>query len=267
MSCLGKVFTQILNKRLTSYAEEHGLIGAEQAGFRLTYSTIDHIFTLRSLLDIYLSKGQKIYACFIDYAKAFDSVWRAALWKKLLDQGINGKVIRVMRNMYINAKSCIKGAEGMTNFFSCEAGVRQGENLSPFLFAIFLNDLESFLRSSGFKGLQHLHLFSTTKFVTELGYILKMFILLYADDTILLADSPEELQVGLNKMNEYCEKWKLSMNKDKTKIMIFSLGKSKKAQPVFKIGDDILDIVDEYCYLGVIFKYNGSLSRAVEQNA
>ena len=231
------------------------------------FSTIDHIFTLKCLLDIYLSKGQKIYACFIDYAKAFDSVWRVGLWKKLLDQGIDGKVIRIIMNMYEEAKSCVKSSDGLTNFFKCETGVRQGENLSPFLFAIFLNDLERFLEDSGFRGLQHLHMFSNSRYVRELGYMLKMFILLYADDTILLADSPEELQKGLDSMNDYCSKWKLNMNKDKTKVMIFSRGKSKKEPPVFKIGNNTLEIVDKYCYLGVLFNYNGSLSSAVEQNA
>lgn len=267
LSCLGKVFTQVINNRLNEFAETIDMIGVEQAGFRKGYSTIDHIFTLKSLLNIYLSKGQKIYACFIDYAKAFDSVWRSALWKKLLDRGIDGKVIRVIMNMYKNAKSSIKGADGLTNFFKCEAGVRQGENLSPFLFAIFLNDLERFLKEGGFKGMEHLHMFSKSKYVQELGVLLKLFVLLYADDTILLADSSEELQKGLNKMNEYCERWKLNINRDKTKIVIFSLGKSKKEQPVFKLGEDKLEIVDEYCYLGVIFRYNGSLANSIDRNA
>ena len=77
-----------------------------------------------------------------DYKKAFDFVDRTSLWSKMLGMGINGKIINVIRNLYSQAKSCVKSGGYLSEFFNCNVGVRQGENLSPLLFAIFLNDFE-----------------------------------------------------------------------------------------------------------------------------
>ena len=72
LSCLGKLFTSLINNRLNIYLEETNLLGIEQAGFRDGFSTLDHIFTLHCLIDLYLHKKKIIYCCFIYYRKAFD---------------------------------------------------------------------------------------------------------------------------------------------------------------------------------------------------
>ena len=113
----------------------------EQAGFRKNYSTTDHIFNLKCLIDLYLFRGKKLYCAFIDYKKAFDSVNRIYLWQKLLSLNVDGKMFKIIHNMYEQAKSCVKAGNCKSQFFSCNVGVRQGENLSPILFSIFLNDL------------------------------------------------------------------------------------------------------------------------------
>ena len=84
LSCFGKLFTAVLNKRLNDHLESTGLLIEEQAGFRKHYSTADHIFSLKMLIDFYLNKKKRLYCAFIDYRKAFDSVNRVALWRKLL---------------------------------------------------------------------------------------------------------------------------------------------------------------------------------------
>ena len=144
VSNLGKVFTGILNTRLNKLSDEVDLITASQAGFRKGYSTTDNIFILHALISLYLSMGKKLYCSFIDFKKAFDTVWRVGLWRKLQNNNIKGKIFTVIHNMYQGIKSCISYNEGLTDFFACEVGVRQGENLSPFLFALYLNDLESY---------------------------------------------------------------------------------------------------------------------------
>ena len=86
-------------------------------------------------------------------------------------------------------------------------GVRQGECLSPFLFAMYLNDLVEEFRLKGSDGI-------------DIG-MLKIFLLLYADDIILFAQSSEELQNSLDTLFEYCQHYKLSVNTSKTKVMVF----------------------------------------------
>ena len=122
------------------------MIGEEQAGFRESYSTVDHIFVLHSIVDFYLSQRKRIYCAFIDYRKAFDSVDRTLLWYKLIKSNIKGKLFRVIHNMYSNLKSCVVNNSQRSEFFSCNIGVRQGENLSPLLFALYLNGFELFIR-------------------------------------------------------------------------------------------------------------------------
>ena len=93
--------------------------------------------------------------------------------------------------------------------------MRQGENLSPFLFSIYLNDLEEHLRFDRINGIRLvLH-------TDEVFLFLKIFILLYADDTALLAESREDLQTALNSFEQYYQTWKLTVNIQKTKIVIF----------------------------------------------
>ena len=82
LSCLGKLFTSILNSRLNDYLEESMILSENQAGFRQQYSTSDHIFSLYALIELLKSQKQKLFCCFVDFSSAFDSVWRIGLWKK-----------------------------------------------------------------------------------------------------------------------------------------------------------------------------------------
>ena len=264
LSCIGKLFTAIVNVRLTSYVDAIGVIGEEQAGFRYSYSTIDHIFTLHTIIEFYLKKKKKLFCAFIDYKKAFDFVDRASLWMKLISTGINGNILRVIHNLYAGAKSCVTLNGSVSSYFNCNVGVRQGENLSPLLFAIFLNDFEYCL-SKKYDGLSHL-----SNDVNELlsdddvELFIKLYTLLYADDTIVLAESSEELQKALNAVFDYCKDWKLTVNTSKTKIVIFSNRKVLN-YPAFLFGHDLIEVVDSYVYLGAVFNYNGSFKKAIEK--
>ena len=98
----------------------------------------------------------------------------------------------------------------------------------------------------------------------ELRVYMRLYVLLYADDTIILAESAKDLQLSLDRLKEYCDKWSLKVNVSKTKIVIFSRGKVRK-YPTFKLGSSIIDVVDDYVYLGVTFNYNGSFRKAMDK--
>ena len=234
ISCLGKLFTALINERLTKFADLNEIIGEEQAGFRAGYSTQDHIFTLHAIIETYLkqidsqNEKKKLYCAFIDYQKAFDLVDRSCLWSKLLARNIEGKIMRLIFNLYQNTKACVKHNNKLSQSFNCNIGVRQGDNLSPLLFAIFLNDFESFL-STKYQGLNSLNnLYHNVSTNDEILTLLKLYVLLYADDTIIMAEGPNELQLALDALSEYCQRWKLKINISKTKIIRFSKGKPKK---------------------------------------
>ena len=124
LSCLGKLFTSILNNRLTVFLEQNNLLGEEQAGFREHYSTLDHIYTIimSSLINQTLSKKKRVYCAFIDYRKAFDSVDGISLWSKLLNSGISGKIFTVITNIYGDTKSCVRHNNQLSQLFSYVTG-------------------------------------------------------------------------------------------------------------------------------------------------
>ena len=79
LSCLGNLLTAVLNNRLKRFLDIFDELNENQAGFRNGYSTTDHIFTLNALIELFRSQKKKLYCAFIDFSKAFDSVWRIGL--------------------------------------------------------------------------------------------------------------------------------------------------------------------------------------------
>ena len=79
LSCLSKLFTSILNNRLTQFLDLFDGLNENQAGFGKGYSTIDHIFSLNTLIELFKAQKKKLYCAFTDFSQAFDSVWRSGL--------------------------------------------------------------------------------------------------------------------------------------------------------------------------------------------
>ena len=259
LSCMGKLFTAIINSRLQIFSTEFNIIQQNQSGFRKNYSTMDNVFVLQALFDILASKKKKMYCAFIDFQRAFDTVWRAGLWKKLIDSNIKGKCFNVIYSMYQGIKSCVSVNGELSTFFQCSTGVRQGENISPFLFSIYLNDLEDHLRFDHINGIKLvLH-------TDEVFLFLKIFVLLYADNTALLAESREDLQTALDSFEQYCRMWKLTVNIEKTKIIVFGRGKMK-SDLAFHLNNQNIEIVKHFKYLGVIFSRGGSFQASIKHN-
>ena len=104
--------------------------------------TTDHIFSLHGLISHYLNNNRKLFCAFIDFSKAFDYIVRDKLWNKLIKLGIRGNILNIVMSMYQNVKSKVKFDGEKSDTFACYTGVCQGECLSPFLFSMFINDLE-----------------------------------------------------------------------------------------------------------------------------
>jgi hypothetical protein len=130
-----------MNERLNKYLDENNIMSNCQIGFRKNYRTADHLLVLKTLIDYYKSKRKPIFACFIDFKKAYDSVWREGLFFKLILNGCSKRFIRLMLSMYFSYDCSVKLEEGYTTFFRSHVGVKQGCNLSPTLFNLFINDL------------------------------------------------------------------------------------------------------------------------------
>ena len=134
--------------------------------------------------------------------KAYDTVWRDGLWKRLWEEGVRGKMWRVVKGMYETVQSQVLVGEEGTEWFEVETGVRQGCVMSPILFSFFINGLAREIKEKG-KGIK----------VGER----KVCLLMYADDIVLLAETAEDLQNMLDVVTEYARKWRFKLNTKKGK--------------------------------------------------
>ncbi|WP_419626769.1 RNA-directed DNA polymerase, partial [Thiolapillus sp.] len=131
-----KVLLKIILNRLKPQAEK--TIAEEQAGFRAGSCTTEQIFNLRILCGKYLQRQQDLYHVFIDFKKAFDRVWHAALWATMMKYSISTNLIQVIKSLCNKATSAVLFSSSIGDWFRTTIGVRQGCLLSPTLFNIFL---------------------------------------------------------------------------------------------------------------------------------
>ena len=243
LSHFGKIFTRVLSNRLNTWAETYNVYVEAQAGFRKDMSTIDNIFVLNAIVSHMLNANKKLYVALVDFSKAYDLVVRDVLWSKLIKYGVRGKILNIIKCMYNAFKTAVRVNGEVTESYMNTCGVAQGECLSSFLFSIYFNDLEETLELGGFEGI-------------EID-MLKLFVLLYADDIILFAESGDKLQNGLNLLQDYCTKSKLTVNITKSKIMIFKRGRASSNER-FMYKNEALEIVSTYKYLGIVISSGGS---------
>ena len=181
MSCLGKLFLTVINNRLTEFCMARGLVSPSELGFVQGNRTSDPHIILNNLIRKYCHKRNKrIYGCFVDFSKAFDCVPRDILIKKLKDRGINGKVLEIIKTLYLEDTASIKIGNQFSKPFKTNRGVRQGCVLSPLLFILFLSDLQELLDRS--------------KDNVKLDEDLEVSCLMWADDILILSETKEGLQ-------------------------------------------------------------------------
>ena len=253
---IGKLYATILDQRLSTWAEDVGVRAQGQAGFRRAFRTTDNMFLLRSLVDQARGKGEKLYACFVDFKKAFDTVPRAQLWEHLHQLGIRGTFLSALISMYRNVQACVQTpTEGLTPSFTCSLGVKQGCPLSPTLFGLYVDKLESVLMCNIHKT-HAPHLNGT-----------RIPCLLYADDIVLLSRAPIGLQSSLDTLQTFCGSQGLTVNMKKTQVLVFNdrsdLASYVTNELFYYMGTQ-LDKVEQYTYLGVVFHRKADFKAAID---
>ena len=154
--------------------------------------------------------------------------------------------------MYEQIKSCVFVDGNTSCFFGSFRGVRQGENLSPLLFSLFINDIEQFLLDNDCSSLK----IDITLPSVDIERYIRLLVLLYADDTILLANTRTELQRTLDALQKYCQKWRLEVNPSKTKVVVFH--SRNNSRDVFTFNNEELEVVNSFKYLGIEFSRTGT---------
>ena len=143
----------MLHERIDKWCTDKKIMREEQIGGKKKSRPADHMFVLRTLIDTYNRTGKKLYTCFVDFQKAFDSVWRSGMIYKLLKYGLNMDYVKAIDSMYSKTSICLKMNNCLTPQFRTYCGVKQGCILSPKLFNLFINDIPSIFDSTLFSSI------------------------------------------------------------------------------------------------------------------
>ena len=140
-------------------------------------------------------------------------------------------------------------SQNLKFLLKAKTGVKQGDNLSPNIFNLYLNDIVDALNKEVCDPVK----LGSTNFNC----------LLYADDIILLSESEAGLQKCPDKLSQYCESWCLNVNYEKSKVMIFNKAGRLYGNSNYYINNIKLEVVRQYKYLGIICSVNGRFSAAI----
>ena len=180
-----------------------------------------------------------MFVCFFDVKKAFDFVPRLQMFYNLMTEyKIGGKFLKILKNIYTDNQMFIKVDGGLTKPFITTTGFKQGCVFSPLLFNLFINKLPSVYD-------EHCDPVSVGS--------KPVHCLMWADDCVVMSTTETGLQRSIDKTVEHFTKLGLTVNKKKTKCVIFNpsgWGPSRFPKLRFHIDNQLLENVDHYTYLG-----------------
>ena len=246
ISHVTKVILKVILRRNEKAIDQE--IEETQSGFSSGVGTREGILNLRLIFDKYLEVKQNVFVCYIDYEKAFDRVYQDQLMSKLKSCDIHAMDLRMIQNLYWNQTASIKLEEGESDSFAIKRGVRQGCILSPKLFNLYTEDI--FKQADKLPGVN-----IGGKNITNLRY---------ADDTALIAESAQGLQLIVDVVKSESLKRGLKMNIKKTKTMVISRDPENPKVDI-NVDGNTLEQVEIFKYLGQTITSDGRSDTAIRQ--
>ncbi len=227
-----KVLEIIMKNQIITFMTDSKVLIEEQAGFRSNFSCETSLNKVLNEWKLEIEKDKFIAAVFLDFKRAFETVDRKIMLKKLEIYGFSKEALDLLENYLSNRKQQTKFNDEISSQCSCDIGLPQGSVLSPLLFILYVNDM--------------------------LNVVPNCNVNLFADDTLLwiagdkLEESVKAMNIELQKINEWLSFNKLALNISKTKAMIITMRQFADLQNNhIKIGGDVLEYVENFKYLGV----------------
>ncbi|KAK3563548.1 hypothetical protein QTP86_030959 [Hemibagrus guttatus] len=225
MSHTMKLWERVVEARLRKVVE----ICEQQYGFMPRKSTTDAIFALRILMEKYRDGQRELHCVFVDLEKAYDRVPREELWYCMRKSGVAEKYVRVVQDMYERSRTVVRCAVGQTEEFNVEVGLHQGSALSPFLFAIVMDQLSEEVRQES------------------------PWTMMFADDIVICSESREQVEENLERWRFALERRGMKVSRSKTEYMCVN---EREGSGTVRLQGEEVKKVQEFKYLGSTVQSN-----------
>ncbi|KAK3517403.1 hypothetical protein QTP70_008931 [Hemibagrus guttatus] len=234
MSHTMKLWERVVEARLRKVVE----ICEQQYGFMPRKSTTDAIFALRILMEKYRDGQRELHCVFVDLEKAYDRVPREELWYCMRKSGVAGKYVRVVQDMYERSRTVVRCAVGQTEEFNVGVGLHQGSALSPFLFAIVMDQLSEEVRQES------------------------PWTMMFADDIVICSESREQVEENLERWRFALERRGMKVSRSKTEYMCVN---EREGSGTVRLQGEEVKKVEEFKYLGSTVQSNGECGKEVKK--
>ncbi|KAK3515161.1 hypothetical protein QTP70_008184 [Hemibagrus guttatus] len=234
MSHTMKLWERVVEARLRKVVE----ICEQQYGFMPRKSTTDAIFALRILMEKYRDGQKELHCVFVDLEKAYDRVPREELWYCMRKSGVAEKYVRVVQDMYERSRTVVRCAVGQTEEFNVEVGLHQGSALSPFLFAIVMDQLSEEVRQES------------------------PWTMMFADDIVICSESREQVEENLERWRFALERRGMKVSRSKTEYMCVN---EREGSGTVRLQGEEVKKVQEFKYLGSTVESNGECGKEVRK--
>ncbi|KAK3528499.1 hypothetical protein QTP70_000472 [Hemibagrus guttatus] len=234
MSHTMKLWKKVVEARLRKVVE----ICEQQYGFMPRKSTTDAIFALRILMEKYRDGQRELHCLFVDLEKAYDRVPIEELWYCMRKSGVAEKYVRVVQDMYERSRTVVRCAVGQTEEFKVEVGLHQGSALSPFLFAIVMDQLSEEVRQES------------------------PWTMMFADDIVICSESREQVEENLERWRFALERKGMKVSRSKTEYMCVN---EREGSGTVRLQGEEVKKVQEFKYLGSTVQSNGECGKEVKK--
>ncbi|GKF75958.1 retrovirus-related pol polyprotein LINE-1 [Tanacetum coccineum] len=197
---------------------------------------MEAIHIIRTLMEKYRERKKDLHLEFLDLEKAYNSVPRELIWKTLRDKGTPMKYIKVIQDMYKGARTCMWTPTKNSKYFPVDVGLHQGLAISPYLFALILDELS--------RGIQEII----------------PWCLIFTDNIVLVSDTPDGLNGRLEQWREMLENKELRVSREKTEYIRCDFNRNENnenKEAVIRIGEHILEPKESFRYLGSVIHKSG----------
>ncbi|KAK3506551.1 hypothetical protein QTP70_009032 [Hemibagrus guttatus] len=234
MSHTMKLWERVVEARLRKVVE----ICEHQYGFMPRKSTTEAIFALRILMEKYRDGQRELHCVFVDLEKAYDRVPREELWYCMRKSGVAEKYVRVVQDMYERSRTVVRCAVGQTEEFKVEVGLHQGSALSPFLFAIVMDQLSEEVRQES------------------------PWTMMFADDIVICSEIREQVEENLERWRFALERRGMKVSRSKTEYMCVN---ERDGSGTVRLQGEEVKKVQEFKYLGSTVQSNGECGKVVKK--